>query len=248
MCTSIPLLDTKECLKMMILEGRSFDLDGQVQHPTGTVSLAEAEYIMDVIREKKLSRCVETGVAYGASTIAVCEALIQLEKMGLVCKHYGVDPCQYSEFNGSAIAVLRRCGLDHLFELLEGPSHIMLPKLLERNVSVDFALVDGWHTFDYTLVDVFLADKLLRSGGILMIHDMQMPSKRMVWRYLRTHRRYRRLRGPIRPLWRRVLSFGRNVLAGRPRQAWGLLITSEVMLVLQKLEDFEPEHHFFRRF
>jgi glycerol-3-phosphate dehydrogenase (NAD(P)+) len=27
-----------------------------------------------------------------------------------------------------------------------------------KGIEIDFALIDGWHTFDYTLVDVFLAD------------------------------------------------------------------------------------------
>ncbi len=36
---------------------------------------------------------------------------------------------------------------------------------------LDFIFIDGWHTFDYTLIDFFYADKLLRKDGIILIDD-----------------------------------------------------------------------------
>ncbi len=235
-------------IEQMIVEQKTYDLDGKERKVTGAISRDQADFMLEIIKARKLCTCVETGVAYGVSTIAICQALSELEKMGLECKHWGVDPCQYSEFNGSAIAALRSCGLDHLFELLEGPSHIMLPKLLEQGVRVDMVFVDGWHTFDYTLIDVFLADKLLKPGGILMMHDMPMPSKQKVRRYLYSHRKYRRVVGsPMRPLSRRILSCGKNTILSGPRT--GLVnLTQPLLLVAEKIEDYEPEHHFYHSF
>jgi len=43
---------------------------------------------------------------------------------------------------------------------------------LARGVKIDFAFVDGWHTFDYTLIDFFYIDKILRSGGLVSFHSM----------------------------------------------------------------------------
>ena len=235
-------------LEQMLDQQKTYDLDGKERKVTGSISRHQADFMMEIIKARKLCKCVETGVAYGVSTIAICQALSELEKMGLECKHWGVDPCQYSEFNGSAVAALRSCGLDHLFELLEGPSHIMLPKLVEQGVRVDMVFVDGWHTFDYTLIDVFLADKLLKPGGILMMHDMQMPSKQKVLGYLYSHRKYRRLTGsPMRPLFRRILSCGKNTLLRGPRI--GLVnLTQPLLFVAEKIQDYEPEHHFFHNF
>jgi len=71
----------------------------------------------------------------------------------------------------------------------------MLPELIERGVTIDFAFIDGMHTFDYTVIDLFFADKLLRKGGIICIHDMELPSKRKAFRYLLGHRKYSQLSG-----------------------------------------------------
>lgn len=60
----------------------------------------------------------------------------------------------------------------------------MLPKVIERGVTVDFAFIDGMHTFDYTLIDLFFCDKLLRPGGIMCVHDMNLPGKKRALSYL----------------------------------------------------------------
>lgn len=233
-----------DILREIIVEARALDLDGNELHPTGYISLGEASFIMDLIKERKLARCVETGVAYGASTVAICGALSGLEQSGVVCKHYGIDPCQYSDYNGAAIAALRRCGIAHLFELIEGPSHLMLPRLIGKAERVDMVFVDGWHTFDYTLLDVFFADKLLRPGGMLLMHDFFMPSKRKVWGWLRHHRKYRRIPVPLRPLFRRALSGAKCCLSGKLSEAC-FNLTEPWLFAAEKLEEYEPSHDFF---
>jgi predicted O-methyltransferase YrrM len=241
------LVEPQAIIKEMLFESKTYDLDGKLRRVTGAISSAQADFMADLIKTRKLARCLETGVAHGVSTVAICAALSELEKTGLKCKHFGVDPCQYSEFNGAGLAALRRCGISHLFELLDGPSHLMLPKVIERGEKIDMVFVDGWHTFDYTLIDVFLADKLLRPGGILMMHDMPMPSKQKVWGYLRTHRKYRLLAGPMRPLSRRLLSWAKYTIVSGPRMGLVRLNQSE-LLVAEKIKDFEPNYDYFRNF
>ena len=62
-----------------------------------------------------------------------------------------------------------------------------LPKLLARNDKIDFAFLDGQHTFDYVLVDFFYVDKILSVGGIIVFDDLQYPSVRKVCRYVLTN-------------------------------------------------------------
>lgn len=236
-------------LHQMVHEHKTIDLNGRERQVTGGVSQEEIEFIKSLIIERKCRTCMETGVAYGISTITICEALSCLDSG---CRHYGIDPCQYSEFNGAALAALKECGLDRFFEHLDGPSHEMLPKLLDRNVKLDLAFIDGWHTFDYTLLDVFYADKMLRPGGILLIHDMDLPSKRKVWGFLKTHRRCKRIEymadkskfGCLINVFKGLFQAKRSVV----KKAILGLMGIDRLLVLEKVENWEPNYNYFKNF
>ena len=241
------LQDPRVILDRLITDKLTFDGKGNPLQVTGAISLLEAACLRELILENDFRICLETGVAYGASTIAICSALSVLEKRGSAVKHYGVDPCQFDVYGGAAIAGLKECGLDHILELCEGPSHLMLPKLIERNVRVDFVFIDGMHTFDYTLVDLFLSDKLLRAGGVICIHDMNLPSKQKALRYLMGYRKYVRLPSVQRPLKKRVGAAFKEALDGSVRSAWSHLGTAELMPVLKKVADYEPPWDFYAR-
>lgn len=235
-------------LNQMILEKKTKDIDGNLMNPTGTVTMEEAHFINHLIVQEQLLNCAETGVAFGASTVAICDALAQLKSTGLEGRHWGADPCQSSDFNNAARAALRECGTEQFFELLQGPAHMMLPKLIDLGQSLDFVLVDGWHTFDYTLIDIFLMDQLLRPGGFMLIHDMNMASKKKAARYLRTHRKYKVFKGPKRSLKRRILAGGNQALHIKPIRGLMTFTTPYPMLVLKKTEHYEPKHDFYKIF
>lgn len=239
--------DPQAILDRLVIDKRAFDANACERQATGTISLAEADYIRELIIENKFSACLETGVAYGASTVAICSALSVLERAGCDVKHYGVDPCQTGVYGGSAVAALRECGLEHIFELCEGPSHLMLPRIIERNVTVDFVFIDGMHTFDYTLLDLFFADKLLRPGGVLCLHDMHLPSKKKAARYLMKYRKYVQLRGPRKAFSARAGFAVKGALRGELRSAWASLTTAEPMLIMRKTSNDEPPWDFYAR-
>ena len=60
-------------------------------------------------------------------------------------------------------------------------------KLFE-NESLDFIFIDGWHTFDYTLVDFFYSDLLLKIGGIIIIDDAFTIENEMLTPTMKTRR------------------------------------------------------------
>jgi predicted O-methyltransferase YrrM len=239
--------DPQAILRRIITEKQTFDSEGKARQVTGTISLPEAQFIQELIISNGFSRCLETGVAFGASTVAICSALAVLEQRGSAVKHYGIDPCQIDIYQSAAVAALQECGLEHIFELCDGPAHLMLPRLIERKVTVDFVFIDGMHTFDYTLVDLFFADKLLRPGGIICMHDMDMPSKKKAYRYLMQHRKYVRLASLKRDLSQRVGAAVNEALKLAPQAALRQLTTLEPMLTVRKLETFEPDWDFYAR-
>ena len=70
-------------------------------------------------------------------------------------------------------------------------SHVALPRLETEGTNIGLALIDGWHTFDYAMVDFFYVDRLLRVGGVVMLDDTAAYAAiRKLARYIATHRQY----------------------------------------------------------
>jgi predicted O-methyltransferase YrrM len=68
-------------------------------------------------------------------------------------------------------------------------SHVALPLLLAEVTSgarepFDFIFIDGFHTFDYTLLDFFYADLLLKVNGVIMLDDIRHKAVADVVRYV----------------------------------------------------------------
>ena len=48
--------------------------------------------------------------------------------------------------------------------------------------------IDGWHTFDYTLVDFFYADLLLETNGVIVLDDIKHKPVHKCFEYVFTIR------------------------------------------------------------
>jgi predicted O-methyltransferase YrrM len=242
-------------LAEMYTNGIVTDRNNQPMKAHSTISKAEALMLMKLVVDLKAAVTLETGVAFGASSLAICGAKQAFESDHKI--HYGVDPNQRTEYADSAIVSLQKEKLDNQFQLLDGPSHLMLPKLIEKGVQLDFAFVDGWHTFDYTMIDFFLIDKMLRPGGMVAFHDMHSLSKQKVLRYILTHRKYEIVKdAKVKGNESRILTlkFFLWRLKNRPRLLtswyhWNYqLYNSSGLIVLRKKENFEPHFTFYEPF
>ena len=242
-------------LEEMYKNGYSLNLKGEKQKLDDCIRRDEATSIAQVLHNTKATVSIETGVASGASALAICHILKQ--NGNGEARHYGVDPNQMSYYGGAAMANLEKEGLSGIFHLLEGPSHQQIPELISKGEKVDFALIDGWHTFDYTLIDFFLVDKLLKPGGYIAFHDVYGRAKQKVINFILTHRKYRIAKEAMhfdKEQYIRTFRFFLWRLYKDP----GLLFSwyhwkyqsknSSGLLILQKLEDFEPDYDFFKNF
>lgn len=63
----------------------------------------------------------------------------------------------------------------------------------------DFIFIDGWHTFDHTLLDAFYATRLLRIGGYLLVDDAGMAPVQRACEYLAAYPCYRKHAVASRP-------------------------------------------------
>jgi hypothetical protein len=52
----------------------------------------------------------------------------------------------------------------------------VLPRLAAAGARIQFAFIDGWHTFHHTLVDFFFVDRMLNVGEIVIIDDVGYSS------------------------------------------------------------------------
>ena len=66
----------------------------------------------------------------------------------------------------------------------------MPPRLAAAGSRIQFAFIDGWHTFDHALVDFFFVDRMLDVGGIVVIDDVGYPSIRRLCHFILSNREY----------------------------------------------------------
>ena len=179
--------------------------DGSTVPLDHNISPEEGAAIQRLIREIRPRVTLEVGCAYGVSTLFICEALAEVGGE----RHIVIDPFQEQGWNGLGLFSAKRAGFGDLIEFHNEPSHLALPSLVKAQRRVDFALIDGWHTFDYVMVDFFYVDLLLTVGGIAVLDDTSFyPAIRKVARYIATHRRY----APIDNGLKRAFSAKRRAL------------------------------------
>jgi len=157
------------------------------------MSVSEGREIREVLDAIDAYRTLEVGLAYGMSTLHICEAIRDKPD----ARHIAIDPLQTTEFDGIGLLNLERAGLRHLLDFYEEPSHECLPKLLGAGVELDFALIDGAHLFDCAFVDFFYIDKMLRPEGIICMDDMWLLAIQKVVKFFLRNRGYTIARGML---------------------------------------------------
>jgi predicted O-methyltransferase YrrM len=181
---------------------------GKVHKLHSAIDREEGNFLQSLIRDDPtIRKTLEVGCAFGLSSLYICEATRDRPE----ASHIILDPKQTTLFDGAGIASLEAAGID-FFKLIEKKSEFALPQLLEDNEGkLDFIFIDGWHTFDHTLLDCFYATRLLRVGGILAIDDLSFKSVRKVVEFLKTYPCYEELGsvGKMRkPSWTLTIARG----------------------------------------
>jgi len=162
-----------------VIKGHSYTTkNGELIPFTSTIDIDEAEFISSLIQQYHPLRTIEIGCAEGASTLAILDSI-----SGWKAHHTIVDPFQSTQWRNAGIKLINDFGYTN-YRLIEKKSEFALPQLLEKNEQFDFALIDGWHTFDHTLLDAFYLTRMLKIGGVRVIDDVQMPAVNKCIRYL----------------------------------------------------------------
>lgn len=152
---------------------RVIDPEG-VQHQLHShIDANEGAFLSSFIGDRhEIVRTLEIGCAYGLSSLHIADAI--KDRAGAF--HIIVDPFQSTQWKSIGVNNLRRAGFE-FFELHEEPSEFALPSLAQQRAeSLDLVFIDGWHTFDHTLLDLYYANRLIRVGGYIVIDDCSWRS------------------------------------------------------------------------
>ncbi len=149
----------------------------------------EGKILEQIVDEIRPATTLEVGMAYGVSTLFICEALRR--SSGRQAVHYAIDPFQATLWRDIGRRHVAEAGYDSIVRVIEERSEFALPDLVRRGVHVDFALIDGWHTFDQVMLEFYYINRLLNVGGVVAFDDAARPGINRVIRYALNYDAYR---------------------------------------------------------
>lgn len=174
---------------------------------SSVISREEGEFLRRLASAADIRDTVEIGFANGISTLYICSGTGSKPNPS----HTAIDPGQRTVFEGNGIANVKRAGFDFL-RLIEEPSEVALPKLMQKGEVFDLAFIDGWHTVDQTMLDFYYVDRIVRPGGIVIIDDATMPAVNKVLHYIAKIPNYKLIGSAgKRGMRRRIINYAKAV-------------------------------------
>lgn len=174
----------KELLNTIFIT-KQVGFNEKVTKLNSNIDQIEGKFLSGIIKQENYKKTIEIGCAYGLSSLFICDALSNSKSPS----HCIVDPFQNTQWKGIGIENLKKCNID-FYKLIEKPSELALPELLASGAKFDFAFIDGWHTFDHTLIDFFYLNRMLEEGGTIVIDDVGLPAVRKLLRYVLNYPAY----------------------------------------------------------
>jgi predicted O-methyltransferase YrrM len=155
--------------------GSIIDNEGILQKFKDITNPLQGRHLYNIIKENRFTRTLEIGFAMGASAVWITQAHKDVNLNGC---HIAIDPNQTLQYKNMGRTLVDRCGLSSYMSVMEMTSYRALPKLLEDIIAgkipkFHVIYIDGWHTFDYTLVDFFYADLILEVNGVIVLDDIK---------------------------------------------------------------------------
>jgi predicted O-methyltransferase YrrM len=150
------------------------------------ISILQGSELNRILRDIKAARTLEIGFAYGFSTIWLLDAVATNGGT-----HNAIDPFEKRRWSGVGLHQVNQTpGFDKLFKWHEAFSIHALSDFIRSGETFDAVFIDGNHRFDDVVVDFYLADQVLRVGGIMAFDDMWMDSVKSVASFVALNRHY----------------------------------------------------------
>ena len=172
---------TRSFLDTMLRSSAIFTPSGIYRRLHAQTKAPEHVELRTALKETHAKHTLEVGFAYGTSALVFAEHHQTMKNPGKC--HTIIDPNQLTQWEGIGLENMKRVGFGSQVRLIEDSSVLALPALVGK-VVLDVALIDGYHLFDYTLMDIFYCLQLLRVGGILIVDDKRMKAISAVAKYV----------------------------------------------------------------
>lgn len=137
-----------------------------------SINTNEGKLLTYFVKKFKVRTALEIGMAYGISAMFMLLAMLSNSKSRNIYLT-SIDPYQSTQWKNLGRKNLENIGLLGHHTLHEDKSEIILPLLLKLQHKYDLIFIDGWHTFDNTLIDVYYAIRLVSVGGLIIIDDIR---------------------------------------------------------------------------
>lgn len=166
-------------------------INNQIKRINANVGYSEGKFLYNIVSNNKPKKTLEVGFANGISALYI---LMGYEDTNLI----SVDPFQTTQWKSNGVNLMKEFNFSSRHRLIEKKNYVALPEILKHNENTyDFIFIDGWHTFDYTLLDFFYADLLLKIGGIIVIDDALHKGVAKCVKYINTnYKHFKRINSP----------------------------------------------------
>lgn len=145
-------------------------INGQKIRIGSNIDLEESSFIYDFIKnDKSIKDVLEIGCANGVSSLTISSALNYREDSFLTI----IDPYQEKMWGNAGKKILEESNFEN-FRILYDFSENILP--IEKENKYDLIFIDGWHTFDQVMLDIFYSIRLLKLNGYIIIDDADSSS------------------------------------------------------------------------
>lgn len=192
-------LIVNDCLTSMYKNGYMSGDNGSTFKFDYPLDIICGRYMYELIVQHKRHNTLEVGLGEGFGSLW----MLQAHKDNKKGFHISIDPNQMTSYKGIGLYEIESCKLSNNFKFIGKPSHLVLPKILidvqkGKIPKFDLIYIDGWHTFDYTLIDFFYSDQLLNIGGTIVIDDVRHAGvKKCVSYILQNYKHYKMIENKL---------------------------------------------------
>ena len=143
---------------------------GERQRSVAGISPKHSWALYDLVLKNRPETVIEIGMAQGVSTLSILSALAQTGG-----KLISIDPyigAGWHRAREAALEGVRRAGYEKYHEYIDALSIPTLEDMAEEGSLIDFAYIDGDHSYEAALGDAKGADRILNPEGILGFNDV----------------------------------------------------------------------------